>query len=411
MAHTRDFGHKICGGDPMELSKIQEQIKQTSADAWIMVDYENHNPAMVALLGKHMLTRKIFLAIPATGRPYLITHQIDTVYLSTEDIKSRFDLKVYKTWEQMLALEKECFKTYKTVLMDVSEAGLLPRVSLADYGSVSFVKELGINVLSSADLQQFLTSVIDEKGLQSQQKACKTALKIKDEAFRLIALRIRQNESVTEYDVQQYIAHRFTEEGMYYDEAPIVAIGPNASNPHYAPNAKTHSPIRQGDLVLIDMWAKYKEEGSVYADITWMGYVGDAVPEVYRQRFAIVKGARDAAIDFLKRELPLRQVQAYEADQVARKVIEAAGYGEYFTHRLGHSIHCDDSPHGPGANLDDFESHDTRTLLSGTSFSDEPGIYAPDFGMRSETDLYVNGKELLVVGGLQEEVVPILSLP
>jgi Xaa-Pro aminopeptidase len=196
---------------------------------------------------------------------------------------------------------------------------------------------------------------------------------------------------------------------MYFDEAPIVAIGPNASNPHYAPTKDCHSLIEQGDLVLIDMWAKFKAEGSVYADITWMGYVGLEVPEAYRQRFSIVKGARDAAIAFLKRELPLRNVQAFEVDQVARKVIEEAGYGEYFTHRLGHSIHCDDSPHGPGANLDDFESHDTRTLLSGTSFSDEPGIYAPDFGVRSETDLRIENHRLLVVGGLQDEIIPLLK--
>ena len=197
---------------------------------------------------------------------------------------------------------------------------------------------------------------------------------------------------------------------MFYDEAPLVAIGPNASNPHYTPTEDCFSPIVEGDLVLIDMWAKYREPHAVYADITWMGYVGTDVPEVYQKRFAIVKAARDGAIEFLKQELPKREVQAYEVDDVARKIISDAGYGKYFIHRLGHSIYDDDSPHGPGANLDNYESHDTRVLLDGTSFSDEPGIYAPDFGIRTETDLHVQGKELLVVGGLQEEIIPILSL-
>jgi len=394
----------------MEIQNIQKLIGLGGADAWILVDYENHNPALLRFLGQKMLTRKIFMVIPASGRPYLITHSIDTVYLSDEETLSRFDLKVYKTWQEMLALERALFASYQTVMMDVSEAGLLPRVSLADYGSVAFVKELGIKVIPSADLLQEMTCVMDEKGLQSQIEACKTCLKIKDEAFALIAERIREKGVSDEYEIQQFIARRFDEEGMVYDEAPLVAIGPNASNPHYTPTKDQFSKIKEGDLVLIDMWAKFAAPGSIYADITWMGYVGTSVPQKYVDRFNLAKAARDGAIEFLRRELPLRPVQAYEVDDVARKIITDGGYGEYFVHRLGHSIYSDDSPHGPGANLDNFESHDTRILLDGTSFSDEPGIYTPEFGVRTETDLHIKGKELLVVGGLQEAIIPILSL-
>lgn len=394
----------------MEIKDIQKEVARLGGDAWIIVDYENKNPALVKMLGERMLTRKIFLVLPAEGKPYLITHSIDTVYLSDPSILERFDLRVYKTWEEMLALERESFASFKKVFMDVSENGLLPRVSLADYGSVSFVESLGIEILSSADLLQFQTAVMNEKSLQSQIKACKTALKIKDEAFAEIARHIRESGETSELEIQQFIARRFDEEGMVYDEAPLVAIGKNASNPHYTPTEESYSPIKQGDLVLIDMWAKYKEPGSVYADITWMGYVGTEVPEEYQKRFAIIRDARDAAIELLRRELPLRDVHAYEADDAARKVIEEAGFGEWFLHRLGHSIYDDDSPHGPGANLDNYESHDTRLLLDGTSFSDEPGIYTPEYGMRTETDLHIQGKELLVVGGLQTEVLPILAL-
>ena len=394
----------------MEIQNIQQLVKQGGADAWILLDYENHNPALLRFLGQKMLTRKIFMVIPASGRPYLITHSIDTVYLSDDETLSRFDLKVYKTWQEMLALERSLFASYHIVMMEVSEAGLLPRVSLADYGSVAFVKDLGIKVIPSADLLQEMTCVMDEKGLQSQIEACKTCLKIKDEAFSLIAKRIREEGVTDEYEIQQFIAHRFDEEGMVYDEAPLVAIGPNASNPHYTPTKDQFSKIKAGDLVLIDMWAKFAAPGSIYADITWMGYVGTSVPQKYVDRFNLAKAARDGAIEFLKRELPLRPVQAYEVDDVARKIITEGGYGEYFVHRLGHSIYSDDSPHGPGANLDNFESHDTRILLDGTSFSDEPGIYTPEFGVRTETDLHIKGKELLVVGGLQEAIIPILSL-
>jgi len=392
------------------LKRIQELVGQSGADAYIILDYENRNSSLVKLLGEKMLTRKIIAVIPKEGKPYLITHSIDTVYLSDEKTAENFDLRVYKTWQQMLQIEKESFAGYKTVCMDISENGLLPRVSLADWGSVDYVLSLGVKVIPSANILQSLSAVVGEKGLQSQQKACKTALKIIKEAFRLIALEISQMGESDEYKIQQFITRRFDEEGMIYDEPPIVAIGPNASNPHYAPTDEVSSPIHEGDLVLIDMWAKYKEPGSVYADITWMGYVGKDVPAVYVDRFNIVKAARDGVIAFLKENLPVREVAAYEADDVARKIITDAGYGEYFIHRVGHNIADDVSPHGPGANLDNFESHDDRTLLSGTSFSDEPGIYAPDFGVRSETDLFHLKGELYVTGGLQEEIVPIMSL-
>jgi Xaa-Pro aminopeptidase len=209
---------------------------------------------------------------------------------------------------------------------------------------------------------------------------------IKDEAFAKIKELILKDGETDELDIQKFISDRFHEEGMVYDDPPLVAIGKNASNPHYTPTAESHSKIHKGDLVLIDMWAKMNDPEGVYADITWMGYVGTEIPEVYTKRFAIVKAARDGVIAFLKKEIPLRKVQAYEADDVARKIITDAGYGDYFIHRVGHNIAVDVSPHGPGANLDDYESKDTRCLIEGTSFSDEPGIYAPDFGVRSETN-------------------------
>ena len=195
---------------------------------------------------------------------------------------------------------------------------------------------------------------------------------------------------------------------MVFDEDPIVAIGKNAGDPHYGPTKERFSLIKEGDLVLIDMWAKNAAPGSVYADITWMGYVGHEVPDVYAERFAIIKKARDGVIAFLKEQLPIRKVLAYEADDVARKIIQEAGFGEAFVHRVGHSITDDVSCHGAGANLDNFESHDTRELMDDTSFSDEPGIYTPEFGMRTETDLHIKNRELLVLGGLQEEILPLL---
>ena len=393
----------------MKIKEIKKYIAQEGADAWVLVDYECHNPVMNALLGPKMLTRKIFMVIPASGKPYLITHIIDTVYLKDKETLGNFDLKVYKTWREMLDLEKKLLSGYKTVLMDISENGLLPRISLADWGSVDYIKSLGLEVRSSGDVLQRITAVYSKRAYELQKQACELTLKIKDEAFQKIKELIEKDGKTSEYEIQQFIADRFREEGMVFDEPPLVAIGPNASDPHYAPTRESFSEICEGDLVLIDMWAKMDDPEAVYADITWMGFVGKEIPDVFSERFKIVKSARDAVIEFLKNEIPNRDVHAFEADDVARKVITDAGYGEYFLHRVGHNIAVDVSPHGPGANLDDYESKDTRLLLEGTSFSDEPGIYAPDFGVRSETNLHIKDGNLEVVAGLQDEIIPILK--
>ncbi|MBP5216823.1 MAG: M24 family metallopeptidase [Bacilli bacterium] len=393
----------------MNIELIQKYVAAEKADAWILVDYECKNPVMNALLGPKMLTRKIFMVIPAQGKPYLITHFIDTVYLKDDETTKRFDLKVYKTWREMLNLEKELFSSYKTALMDVSEFGLLPRVSLADWGSVEYVRSLGIEIKPSANVLQRITATYSERAYQLQLKANEITLGIKDEAFLRIKELIEEKGETDEYEIQQFIAKRFHEEGMVFDDPPLVAIGRNASDPHYSPTKEIHDKIHEDDLVLIDMWAKMDDPEGVYSDITWMGFVGHEVPQIYVDRFNIVKNARDAVISFLEKEIPLRPVMAYEADDVARKVISDAGYGEYFVHRVGHNIAVDVSPHGPGANLDDYESKDTRYLLEGTSFSDEPGIYAPDFGVRSETNLHIRNGKLEVVAGLQDAIIPILS--
>lgn len=393
----------------MKLENLQKQIQAEQADAWIGVDYENRNNAMKAILGNKMLTRKIFMVVPKQGKPYLICHAIDTVYLKDKETSANFDLKVYKTWQEMLELEKQLFSNYHTVLMDISEKGLLPRISLADYGSVDYIQSLGLLVKSSGNLLQSLTAVYSQRAYQLQLKACELTLKIKDEAFQQIKKDILSKGYSDELDIQTFIADRFHQEGMVYDDPPLVAIGKNASNPHYSPTKEEHSLIHQDDLVLIDMWAKLDDPEGVYADITWMGYVGKEVPEVYEDRFQIVKGARDAVIAFLSKEVPQRDVMAYEADDVARDYISKHGYGEYFIHRVGHNIAVDVSPHGPGANLDNYETHDTRFLLEGTSFSDEPGIYAPDFGVRSETNLHIRNHQLEVVAGLQDKIIPILK--
>ena len=388
---------------------IHEALAKEGADAWVIVDYENRNKTLVEFLGNRMLTRKIFLVFPLNKKPFIICHSIDTVFLRDEEITNQFDLKIYHTWQEMLDIEKKEFAEYKKVLMDISEFGLLPRISLADYGSVEFVKSLGIEVASSGNLLQRFSALYSERAYELQLLANKKTLMIKDEAFAKIKELILKNGQTSEYEIQKFICDRFHEEGMVYDDPAIVAIGKNASDPHYGPSKEVSSPIRKGDLVLIDMWAKMDDPEGVYADITWMGYVGEEVPEVYAKRFEILKKAIEADFEFLKNELPKRAVAGYEVDQVSRDYIKDAGFAEYFVHRTGHNIAVDVSPHGPGVNIDNYESHDTREIIDGVTFSLEPGIYAPDFGMRSETNVYIKDRQPIYVAGHQEEIIPILK--
>ena len=388
-----------------QLKLINDTLKSEGADAWIIVDYENKNTTLVSFLGNRMLTRKIFMVFPANRAPFIICHSIDTVFLKN----AGFDLKVYHTWQEMLEIEKREFKDYKKVLMDISENGLLPRISLADYGSVDFIKKLGIEVASSGNILQRFNAVYDDEAFELQELANKKNLQIKDEAFAKIKELIEKNGETSEYEIQQFICSRYHEEGMTYDEAPIVAIGKNASDPHYGPSEAISSPIKKGDLVLIDMWAKVDHPNAVYSDITWMGFVGEEVPEIYKERFAVLRKAIELDFEFLEKNIPNRAVAGYEVDRVSRDYIESKGYGKYFIHRTGHNIAVDVSPHGPGANIDDFESHDTRELIDGECFSLEPGIYAPDFGMRSETNVYIKDRKPIYVAGHQLEIVPILK--
>lgn len=392
-----------------KISLIQEALVDRNLDAWVMTDYENQNPMTVALLGKMMLTRKIVIAILPSGKGIIICHSIDFLFLNTPSIKEDFDLLVYKTWEEFLTLQKTMARGFKKIMMDISENGLLPTISLADYGSVKLFEKMGIEIISSGDLLQIFSAVYGDRSYQLQIIAEQKLMKIKDEAFALIKKDIIEKGCSNEYKVQQFISSRFKEEGMVFDEDCIVAIGKNASNPHYGPTEHNHSLIKEGDLVLIDLWAKMEKEGAVYADQTWMGYVGKEVPIVYSKRFSILRKAIDEAFDFLNETLPIRTIQGYEVDDVARRVVDKAGYGKFFIHRTGHSIADGSSPHGPGANIDNYETHETRTILSGTSFSLEPGIYASDFGMRSETNVYIDGNKAVMIGGRQEEVTPILK--
>jgi len=244
--------------------------------------------------------------------------------------------------------------------------------------------------------------------LESHLEAGAIVDRITRAAFERAAALVREGHPITEVELQAWILERFHANGLTTAEPPIAAVQPNNGNPHYEPTPGASRPIRAGDLLLLDIWAKCDRPGSVYYDITWVGYLGERVPEAYAKIFRIVREARNRAIEFVREAVAHgRTIHGWEVDRAAREIIRKAGYAKYFVHRTGHSI--GQEVHGNGANMDSLETRDDRKIVPRTCFSIEPGIYLPEFGIRSEVNVYVGEREARVTGAIQEEILPVLG--
>jgi Xaa-Pro aminopeptidase len=294
------------------------------------------------------------------------------------------------------------------VAMQYSQMNDIPYIGLVDAGTVELIKSLGTDVVSSADLVQLFEARWSPEALALHLEVGKVVHAAVDTGFRAIRDAVRKQGAIGEYEVQQEIVRFFEARGVEFGDPPIVAVNANSSDGHYSPTQQTSRPIREGDFVLLDVWAKRKAPGAVYFDITWTGCVGETVPDKYAKIFEIVREARDTAVEFVQQAVRAgRPLRGYEVDEATRGVITRRGYGEYFIHRTGHSIGED--VHGNGANIDNFETRDDRSIIPRTCFSVEPGIYLPEFGVRSEVNVYVEEHDARVTGDVQEAVVPILA--
>jgi Xaa-Pro aminopeptidase len=277
-----------------------------------------------------------------------------------------------------------------------------------DAGTVELIRKLKKSVVSSADLVQKFEASWSAEQLESHLEAGRIVDRVRQGAFDQAAACVADGKPVTEFELQQWMLDRFRANGVTTAEPPIAAVQPNNGNPHYEPKPGGSQPIRAGDLLLLDIWAKNDRPGSVYYDITWMGYLGERVPDTYTKIFRIVRQARDRAIDFVKESVAKgRTIHGWEVDRIARETIRKAGYGKYFVHRTGHSI--GQEVHGNGANMDGLETKDDRCIVPRTCFSIEPGIYLPEFGIRSEVNVYVDEHEARVTGAIQDEILPLLA--
>jgi Xaa-Pro aminopeptidase len=390
----------------VNIKEIQKDLRATRLDGWLFYDFRGRDPIAHRLLKlpEGMRTRRWFYFIPAKGAPKKLLHKIEPAALASLPGRALF----YAGQRELQGNLKKLLSGAKRVAMQYSPKNQIPYVAMVDAGTVEQVRSAGAKVSSSADLVQKYEACWTTEQLASHRAAGAAIDRIVAEAFALAGKSVREKKSLTEYDLQQFILREFAAAGIVADDGPDVAVGANASDPHYGPTAQHSAAIREGDFLLLDVWGKLKIPGSVYYDITWVAYLGTKVPEKFAKVFRVVRDARDTAVELIRSRVAARKpLQGWEVDQAARAVIEKAGYGRYFFHRTGHNI--GETIHGNGANMDNLETHDVRRVIPRTCTSVEPGIYLKDFGIRSEVDVYIDEREAYVTGAVQKEVLALLA--
>jgi Xaa-Pro dipeptidase len=387
------------------IEQVQESLTKGGLDGWLFFDHHRRDPLAYRILGipdEVQATRRWYYFVPAEGEPRKLVHRIESGALdSLAGAKES-----YSSWTDQQQKLSALVARSSRIAMQYSPKCAIPYVSLVDAGTVELIRGFGIEIVSSGDLIQEFEARWSEEQLALHLEAGKLVDQVRSDAFDFLRNRIRSMDPVTEYEVQEFILSRFSQFGLTRTNGPIVAVNANASDPHYEPSRGKTSHFQRGDLVLIDLWAKLTKPNAVYYDITWTAFCGDTVPEQIQKVFGVVKNARKRASSFVIRKASSQEsVAGYEVDDVARDYIEGEGFGAFFFHRTGHSIGTD--VHGAGANMDNLESHDERRVIARTCFSIEPGIYLPEFGIRSEVNVYVGDGFAQVTGEEQEDLVRI----
>ena len=386
-------------------SAMQRALVEDDLDGWLLYDFHGSNPIARRIAGlsgdAKLTTRRWYYLVPASGDPRALVHRIERDTLAHLPGKRR----VYSGRAELDTGLAELVRGMGRVAMEYSPACAIPYLSRVDAGTVERIRSLGAEVVSSGDLVQRFEAAWDSTALETHRGASRHLHAIKDRTFELIRDRVAGG-TTGEYEVQQQMVEWFREAGLVTDCPPVVAAQESSGNPHYLPTASDHRPIRPGQIVLLDLWGKLDRPGAVYADITWVGFSGSAVPAQAAAVFGAAREARDAAIALVSDRVRAgRPIHGWEVDRAAREVIGAAGYGDRFVHRTGHSL--GEEVHGNGVHMDDYETHDERRLIAGTGFTIEPGIYLDDFGVRTEINMHVGSVEAAVTGPLQQEIAPL----
>lgn len=393
------------------LEQIAAELRAASLDGWLFYDFRMSDPLAYRILQMPeagMSTRRWFCFVPAHGRPAALVSAVEAHRLDA----LAADRIVYRSYQEMVAALRTMLAGARRIAMDYSPAAAIPYVSRVDAGTIELVRSLGpeIVIVSAADLIQRFEASLTAAQLESHHRAAAALRAVVDETFAELGRRVAAGDTVGELAAQEFVMARIAAHGMVTREPPIVAVNEHSADPHFAPGIAHDRALRRDDFVLLDLWAKEPGADSIYADFTWVAFGGATVPEEHARIFAIVARARDAAVELVQgRVAEGVPLSGRDADRAARAVIEAAGFGDNFVHRTGHSIGRE--VHGTGANLDSLETLDDRMLIENTCFSVEPGIYLPGrFGVRSELDMTIEGGRARVSGEpVQREVTALLA--
>jgi Xaa-Pro dipeptidase len=393
----------------MNLDAIQSALRDAGHDGWLFYDHHHRDPIGERILGldpKAHITRRWYYYIPATGEPRKLMHRIEQGRLDTLP-GSR---GLYSSWQELAAGLAAMLANSKRIAMQYSPNNAIMYVSMVDAGTVEFLRSIGKQIVSSADLVSQFEAVLTEKQIISHSVAQMAIDEILEEGWKEIGRRLRPAQGkpgkVTEFDMVQWLSEAMKRANLVWENGPNVSVNANCSDSHYEPTAEHTADIKEGDFLLIDIWGRVDDAESVYYDITWTGVVGREPSAREQLVFETVRNARDAAISAVEQAFATgRPIRGFEADDASRAVIRAAGFADYFTHRTGHNIAHE--IHGPGAHLDNLETHDVRQILPNTCFSVEPGIYLPEFGVRSEIDMLTAPNKAWVTGKIQRELVRI----
>ncbi len=392
----------------MELEQIQQALREQKLGGWLLCDFRNRDYLAYRVLGlnfEKLSSRRWYYFIPARGKPKKLVSVVE---------KQRLDelpgeRVMYLSWKELHSSLKKILGPRKTLAMQYSPRNNVPYVAMVDAGTVELVKSFGHKIASSADLVQQFVSVLGEEAYRSHMEAGVVMDRIRAEAFEQIRQAVATGSGATEYDIQQFIMRRFEEEGLTTYDPPMVGTNDHPADPHFDTTARDARQLKRGDTVLIDMWAKKKAPGSIYYDITWVGYIGKDPPEKYAEIFGVVKKARDEAIRFVQEKFRKKEpCYGWQVDDVCRAVVNKAGYGKFFVHRTGHSI--TEETHGNGVNIDNLETKDERRLLPGCCFSIEPGIYLEgEMAVRTEINMFLRHDGVAEVTGEKQEEIVLLA--
>ena len=393
----------------MNLDAIQAALREAGYDGWLFYDHHHRDPIGERILGldpKAHITRRWYYFVPAEGAPRKLVHRIEQGRLDSLPGSKG----LYSSWQELAAGLDAMLRDTRRVAMQYSPNNAIMYVSMVDAGTVEFLRSLGKQIVSSADLVSQFEAVLNAEQIASHAVAQKAIDGILEEAWHKIGRTLRpphgEPSALTEFQMVEWLANAMRCEGLVWENGPNVSVNANSSDSHYEPTKDNSSSIQNGDFLLIDIWGKVDGPNSIFYDITWTGVIGREPSEREQLVFSTVRDARDAAIEAVQAAYAAgRPIRGFEADDAARRVIRQAGFGEYFTHRTGHNIAGE--IHGPGAHLDNLETHDERLLLPHTCFSVEPGIYLPEFGVRSEVDMLTAPGKAWVTGKVQTELVRI----